>query len=101
MNESVLDLETMNQLIKYVPTSDEITAIKAFLTAQAEKPEEERSTLGKPEEFFLSLNSINKVAERMKMLYYKLQFPDKLYGAKPVRFELLFSLLCVLSYCCV
>eukprot|EP00026_Physarum_polycephalum_P002187 Phypoly_transcript_02192.p1 GENE.Phypoly_transcript_02192~~Phypoly_transcript_02192.p1 ORF type:complete len:950 (+),score=214.97 Phypoly_transcript_02192:198-2852(+) len=83
MNESVLDLETMNQLIKYVPTTDEITAIRTFIEAQNQKPEEERSTLGKPEEFFISLNSINKVAERMKMLHFKLQFPDKLYGAKP------------------
>jgi hypothetical protein len=98
MNESVLDLETMDQLIKYVPTTDEMTAIKTFMDAQAQKPEDERSTLGKPEEFFLSvssspfsviftntfqLNSINKVAERMKMLHFKLQFPDKLYNAKP------------------
>lgn len=29
------------------------------------------------------MNSIPKVAERMKMLYFKLQFPDKLYNAKP------------------
>jgi hypothetical protein len=55
MNESVLDLETMNQLIKYVPTTDEITAIRTFMEAQNQKPEGERSTLGKPEEFFISV----------------------------------------------
>lgn len=27
--------------------------------------------------------TISKLAERMRMLYFKLQFPDKLYNAKP------------------
>ncbi len=41
-----------------------MTAINAFLEAQNQKPPEERSTLGKPELFFLEVNSFVNTSSR-------------------------------------
>ncbi|GAM24844.1 hypothetical protein SAMD00019534_080190 [Acytostelium subglobosum LB1] len=83
MDEKVLDLETINQFVKYVPTKEEIDLINAFKVTQAARPEEERQKYGKAEEFIDKIASIPKLAQRINAIHFKLNFPEKLYQAKP------------------
>eukprot|EP01133_Synstelium_polycarpum_P017416 gene17416-20781_t len=83
LDEKVLDLETINQLIKYIPSKEEIDAIKAFKVSQEAKPEEERLNLGKAEQFIDKISTIPRLTQRIQALHFKLNFPEKLYQAKP------------------
>eukprot|EP01113_Clastostelium_recurvatum_P012737 TRINITY_DN1662_c0_g1_i1.p1 TRINITY_DN1662_c0_g1~~TRINITY_DN1662_c0_g1_i1.p1 ORF type:complete len:1111 (-),score=430.35 TRINITY_DN1662_c0_g1_i1:87-3266(-) len=83
LDVSLLDLETVTQLVKYIPQQEELDAITAFVKEQGEKSDEEKATLGKPELFFLELSTIPKLAQRVELLHFKLQFPEKLYAVKP------------------
>ncbi|EFA86573.1 actin binding protein [Heterostelium album PN500] len=83
LDDKVLDLETINQMIKYVPTKEEIDAIKAFNSANEAKPVEERLKLGKAELFIDKISDIPRLTQRIQALHFKLNFPEKLYHAKP------------------
>ncbi|KAK5584659.1 hypothetical protein RB653_006275 [Dictyostelium firmibasis] len=83
LDESILDLETINQFIKYIPSKEEIDCIIAFKKQQEQVPEEERMRLGKSEIFIDKISSIPRLEQRIQALHFKLNFPDKLYHAKP------------------
>ncbi|KAM9980240.1 hypothetical protein ACTFIZ_006482 [Dictyostelium cf. discoideum] len=83
LDESILDLETINQFIKYIPSKEEIDCIIAFKQQQEQLPEEERMKLGKSEIFIDKISTIPRLEQRIQALHFKLNFPDKLYHAKP------------------
>ncbi|KAF2072044.1 hypothetical protein CYY_006634 [Polysphondylium violaceum] len=83
LDDSILDLETINQLVKYIPSKEELDAIKSFKSAQESVEETERMRLGKAEVFFDKLADIPRLAQRIQALHFKLNFPEKLYQAKP------------------
>eukprot|EP01132_Coremiostelium_polycephalum_P010119 gene10119-12411_t len=83
LDETILDLECINQLIKYIPSKEEIDVIRAFKKSQEEKPEEERLKLGKAELFIDKISDIPRLTQRIQSLHFKLNFPEKLYQAKP------------------
>ncbi|KAN0029141.1 hypothetical protein ACTFIV_011016 [Dictyostelium citrinum] len=83
LDESILDLETINQFIKYIPSKEEIDCIVAFKQQQEQLPEEERMKLGKSEIFIDKISTIPRLEQRIQALHFKLNFPDKLYHAKP------------------
>ncbi|EGC36845.1 hypothetical protein DICPUDRAFT_46912, partial [Dictyostelium purpureum] len=83
LDETVLDLETINQMIKYVPSKEEIDCIHAFKKKQEELPQEERMRLGKAEQFIDKISSIPRLTQRIQAIHFKLNFPEKLYQAKP------------------
>ncbi|EGG16095.1 actin binding protein [Cavenderia fasciculata] len=83
LDDKVLDLETINQLIKYIPSKEEFDAISAFKTSQQDKAPEEKLKLGQAEQFFDLISDIPRLSQRIQALHYKLNFPEKLYQAKP------------------
>ncbi|KYQ93845.1 actin binding protein [Tieghemostelium lacteum] len=83
LDEKILDLETINQLVKYIPSKEEIDTINQFKELQLSKPDEERLKMGKPETFIDKISSIPRLSQRIQALHFKLNFPEKLYHAKP------------------
>ncbi|EGC39081.1 hypothetical protein DICPUDRAFT_148204 [Dictyostelium purpureum] len=77
LDEEVFNIETLKQLEQYLPTDEDMEAIKDYLKNG------ELKMLTKAEQFLLEMESVSNLQERVKSFYLKIAFPDKLKEIKP------------------
>ncbi|KAF2072641.1 hypothetical protein CYY_006043 [Polysphondylium violaceum] len=77
LDESLFNIETLKALETYLPTEEDMEAIRDYLKNG------ELKMLTKAEHFLLDLDSIPNIQERVKAFSLKLCFPDKLKEIKP------------------
>eukprot|EP01132_Coremiostelium_polycephalum_P005576 gene5576-6942_t len=77
LDEEVFTIESLKQLEQYLPTEEDMEAIRDYLKNG------EMKMLAKPEQFLYDLHPIPNLSERVKSFYLKLAFPDKLKEIKP------------------
>ena len=66
LDDAKLDVEHVDMMLRYLPTSDELAALRAF--------EGDRARLGKAERYFSALASVAGHASKMKALRFKQSF---------------------------
>ncbi|XP_071699145.1 formin-like protein 18 [Rutidosis leptorrhynchoides] len=66
LDDSAMDLEQVDHLIKYCPTKEEMEQIKAY--------KGEKDALGKCELFFMELMKVPRSEAKLRVFSYKLQF---------------------------
>ncbi|VFQ99316.1 unnamed protein product [Cuscuta campestris] len=66
MDESVLDADQVENLIKFCPTKEEIELLKNYTG--------DREMLGKCEQFFLELMKVPRVESKLRVFLFKIQF---------------------------
>ncbi|XP_071699144.1 formin-like protein 17 [Rutidosis leptorrhynchoides] len=66
LDDSAMDLEQVDTLIKYCPTKEEMELIKAY--------EGEKNALGKCELFYMELMKVPRSEAKLRVFSYKLQF---------------------------
>lgn len=66
MNESVLDADQVENLIKFCPTKEEMDTLKSYTGDKAK--------LGKCEQFFLELMKVPRVESKLRVFLFKIQF---------------------------
>ena len=66
LEDAKLDVEHVDMMLRYLPTSDELAALRAF--------EGDRARLGKAERYFSALASVAGHASKMKALRFKQSF---------------------------
>ncbi|XP_010552827.1 PREDICTED: formin-like protein 18 isoform X2 [Tarenaya hassleriana] len=66
LDESVLDVDQADNLIKFCPTKDEIDLLKGYTG--------DKENLGRCEQFFLELLKVPRVESKLRVLSFKIQF---------------------------
>lgn len=66
MDESILDVDQVENLIKFCPTKDEMELLKNYTG--------DKETLGKCEQFFLELMKVPRVESKLRVFSFKIQF---------------------------
>jgi len=74
MDETVLDQDKLNQLIKVAPTSDEVETVQSFVG--------DVNTLGNTEKFYRCVSSIPRIERRLEFMLFKQQFKGLYTGFK-------------------
>ncbi|XP_071724907.1 formin-like protein 18 [Rutidosis leptorrhynchoides] len=69
LDESSMDLEQVDHLIKYCPTKEEMEQIKGY--------KGEKDALGKCELFFMELMKVPRSEAKLRVFSYKLQFSEQ------------------------
>ncbi|KAK8943415.1 Formin-like protein 20 [Platanthera guangdongensis] len=70
LDESVLDVDQVDNLIKFCPTKEEMELLKGY-TGEKEK-------LGKCEQFFLELMKVPRVESKLRVFSFKIQFRQQI-----------------------
>ncbi|XP_022933734.1 formin-like protein 20 isoform X3 [Cucurbita moschata] len=70
MDESVLDVDQVENLIKFCPTKEEMELLKGYTG--------DKDNLGKCEQYFLELMKVPRVESKMKVFSFKIQFGSQL-----------------------
>ncbi|XP_042948267.1 formin-like protein 20 isoform X2 [Carya illinoinensis] len=70
MDESVLDADQVDNLIKFCPTKEEMELLKGY-TGDKEK-------LGKCEQYFLELMKVPRVESKLRVFSFKIQFSSQI-----------------------
>ena len=63
------------QLLKYVPTPEEISLLKEH--------EKEKDNMAKADRFFFEMSKIDHYEQRLKCLFFKKRFQEKIGEVKP------------------
>lgn len=66
MDESVLDVDQVENLIKFCPTKEEMELLKNYTG--------DKETLGKCEQYFLELMKVPRVESKLRVFSFKIQF---------------------------
>ncbi|GFP83902.1 formin-like protein 17 [Phtheirospermum japonicum] len=66
LGDSSLDIDQIDNLIKFYPTKEEIQILKNY--------NDEKDNLGKCEQFFLELIKVPRVESRLRVFSFKIQF---------------------------
>ncbi|CAA7407299.1 unnamed protein product [Spirodela intermedia] len=66
LDDSVLDVDQVDNLIKFCPTNEEIELLKGFSG--------DKENLGKCEQFFLELMNVPRVESKLRVFSFKIQF---------------------------
>ncbi|PHU24048.1 Formin-like protein 6 [Capsicum chinense] len=66
MDESILDADQVENLIKFCPTKDEMELLKNYTG--------DKELLGKCEQFFLELMKVPRVESKLRVFLFKIQF---------------------------
>ncbi|XP_047954433.1 LOW QUALITY PROTEIN: formin-like protein 20 [Salvia hispanica] len=66
MDESILDADQVENLIKFCPTKEEMELLKGYTG--------DKETLGKCEQFFLELMKVPRVESKLRVFLFKIQF---------------------------
>ncbi|PIA62884.1 hypothetical protein AQUCO_00200716v1 [Aquilegia coerulea] len=74
LDESVLDVDTVENLIKFCPTKEEMELLKNYTG--------DKENLGKCEQFFMELMKVPRVESKLRVFSFKIQF-----GAQVVDFR--------------
>uniref|UniRef100_A0A7N0ZXJ0 Formin-like protein n=1 Tax=Kalanchoe fedtschenkoi TaxID=63787 RepID=A0A7N0ZXJ0_KALFE len=74
LDESVLDIDQVENLIKFCPTKEEMDLLKAY-TGDKEK-------LGKCEQYFLELMTMPRVESKLRVFAFKIQFGTQITDFK-------------------
>nr|XP_027192115.1 formin-like protein 20 isoform X2 [Cicer arietinum] len=69
MDESVLDVDQVENLIKFCPTKEEMELLKAYTG--------DKDNLGKCEQFFLELMKVPRVESKLRVFAFKIQFQSQ------------------------
>nr|XP_007155281.1 hypothetical protein PHAVU_003G1878000g [Phaseolus vulgaris]ESW27275.1 hypothetical protein PHAVU_003G1878000g [Phaseolus vulgaris] len=70
LDESVLDVDQVENLIKFCPTKEEMDLIKGYTG--------DKELLGKCEQFFLELMKVPRVESKLRVFSFKIQFGAQL-----------------------
>ncbi|CAH2036171.1 unnamed protein product [Thlaspi arvense] len=70
MDESVLDIDQVENLIKFCPTKKEIEMLKNYSG--------DKAALGKCEQFFLELMKVPRVESKLRVFFFKIQFSTQI-----------------------
>ncbi|XLT55876.1 hypothetical protein HN873_048480 [Arachis hypogaea] len=66
MDESVLDVDQVENLIKFCPTKEEMELLKGYTG--------DKENLGKCEQYFLELMKVPRVESKLRVFSFKIQF---------------------------
>lgn len=66
LDDSVLDIDQIDNLIKFCPTKEEMDLLKAFSG--------DKESLGKCEQYFLELMKVPRVESKLRVFSFKIQF---------------------------
>lgn len=66
LDDSILDVDQVENLIKFCPTKEEMETLKAF--------NGDKESLGKCEQFFLELMKVPRVESKLRVFSFKIQF---------------------------
>ncbi|CAA0384261.1 unnamed protein product [Arabidopsis thaliana] len=66
LDESVIDVDQVDNLIKFCPTKEEAELLKGFIR--------NKETLGRCEQFFLELLKVPRVETKLRVFSFKIQF---------------------------
>ncbi|KAG1326544.1 putative formin-like protein 18 [Cocos nucifera] len=66
LDDSVLDVDQVDNLIKFCPTKDEMDLLKSY--------NGDKESLGKCEQFFLELMKVPRVEAKLRVFSFKIQF---------------------------
>uniref|UniRef100_F6GT55 Formin-like protein n=1 Tax=Vitis vinifera TaxID=29760 RepID=F6GT55_VITVI len=70
MDESILDVDQVENLIKFCPTKEEMELLKAYTG--------DKEALGKCEQFFLELMKVPRVESKLRVFSFKIQFGSQI-----------------------
>lgn len=74
MDESILDADQVENLIKFCPTKDEMELLKNYTG--------DKELLGKCEQFFLELMKVPRVESKLRVFLFKIQFNSQVTDFK-------------------
>nr|XP_016489524.1 PREDICTED: formin-like protein 20 isoform X2 [Nicotiana tabacum] len=74
MDESILDADQVENLIKFCPTKDEMDLLKGYTG--------DKELLGKCEQFFLELMKVPRVESKLRVFLFKIQFNSQVSDFK-------------------
>ncbi|XP_010491393.2 PREDICTED: formin-like protein 20 isoform X2 [Camelina sativa] len=74
MDESVLDVDQIDNLIKFCPTKEEMELLKNYTG--------DKTTLGKCEQYFLELMKVPRVEAKLRVFSFKIQFGTQIIEFK-------------------
>ncbi|KAL0295789.1 UNVERIFIED_CONTAM: Formin-like protein 20 [Sesamum angustifolium] len=74
MDESILDADQVENLIKFCPTKEEMELLKGFTG--------DKEILGKCEQFFLELMKVPRVESKLRVFLFKIQFNSQVSDFK-------------------
>nr|XP_016484309.1 PREDICTED: formin-like protein 20 [Nicotiana tabacum] len=74
MDESILDADQVENLIKFCPTKDEMDLLKGYTG--------DKELLGKCEQFFLELMKVPRVESKLRVFLFKIQFKSQVTDFK-------------------
>ncbi|KAF7134492.1 hypothetical protein RHSIM_Rhsim08G0150800 [Rhododendron simsii] len=74
MDESILDADQVENLIKFCPTKEEMELLKNFTG--------DKESLGKCEQFFLELMKVPRVESKLRVFLFKIQFNSQISDFK-------------------
>uniref|UniRef100_A0A0D9W2W9 Formin-like protein n=1 Tax=Leersia perrieri TaxID=77586 RepID=A0A0D9W2W9_9ORYZ len=77
LDDSVLDADQLENLIKFCPTKEEMELLKNYSG--------DKETLGKCEQFFLALMKVPRVESKFRIFSFKIQFQSQLRGSEKLR----------------
>jgi len=75
LDESIVTIEGAGALAEYVPTPEEVEQITAF--------PEEKTKLGKTEQFFWEVKDVPRLGTRLTSFKFKMSFDDQVRDLKP------------------
>ncbi|GAV89012.1 FH2 domain-containing protein [Cephalotus follicularis] len=70
MDESILDVDQVENLIKFCPTKEEMELLKGYTG--------DKGTLGKCEQYFLELMKVPRVDSKLRVFSFKIQFGSQI-----------------------
>lgn len=70
MDESVLDVDQVENLIKFCPTKEEMELLKGYTG--------DKENLGKCEQYFLELMKVPRVESKLRVFSFKIQFSSQI-----------------------
>ncbi|XAR50015.1 hypothetical protein NMG60_11004219 [Bertholletia excelsa] len=74
MDESILDADQVENLIKFCPTKEEMELLKGYTG--------DKENLGKCEQFFLELMKVPRVESKLRVFLFKIQFNSQISDFK-------------------
>lgn len=74
MDESILDADQVENLIKFCPTKEEMDLLKGYTG--------DRESLGKCEQYFLELMKVPRVESKLRVFLFKIQFNSQITDFK-------------------
>ncbi|XP_024535235.1 formin-like protein 20 isoform X2 [Selaginella moellendorffii] len=72
LDGTVLDVDQVDNLIKFCPTKEEMETLKNYTG--------DKECLGKCEQYFLEMMKVPRVESKLRVFSFKLQFTSQIYG---------------------